>query len=83
MGAARPSLEKPPCSFYPTTWQALLSVTVLGIHQDDDASLEDRVRAELRGVSGVEVERWRRLRVDCIAHTQPDQSPAALDEPRH
>ncbi len=37
--------------------------------------LEGRVRAQLRGWWGTQVDRWDHLRTDRIAHGQPDQSP--------
>lgn len=37
--------------------------------------LEPRVRTQLRGWFGAEVDTWRTLRVDRIPHGQPDQSP--------
>jgi hypothetical protein len=39
------------------------------------ASWEAAARTQLRGWWGAEVEGWRHLRTDVIAHGQPDQSP--------
>lgn len=66
---------------YAPAGQALLSVTTLGVPADDDAALDARVKQELRGWYGGEVERWRLLRVHRIAWAQPAQPPAVLDEP--
>ncbi|MCB1002007.1 MAG: FAD-dependent oxidoreductase [Acidimicrobiales bacterium] len=41
----------------------------------DDASLAAAVRRQLRGWWGAEVDGWRHLRTDRIAHGQPDQTP--------
>ncbi|MEZ5219855.1 MAG: NAD(P)/FAD-dependent oxidoreductase [Ilumatobacteraceae bacterium] len=41
----------------------------------DDAGLEAAVRGQLRVWWGGQVDGWRRLRVDRIAHGQPDQTP--------
>jgi phytoene dehydrogenase-like protein len=66
---------------YAPAGQVLLSVTTLGVPADDDAGLDARVKQELRGWYGAEVERWRLLRVHRIAHAQPAQPPAVLDAP--
>lgn len=66
---------------YAPAGQVLLSVTTLGVPADDDAGLDARVRQEVRGWYGAEVERWRRLRVHRIPHAQPAQPPAVLEEP--
>lgn len=73
-----PSDVQPP---YAPAGQALLSVTTLGVPDEDDDTLDARLRAELRGWYGAEVERWRLLRVHRIPHAQPAQPPAVLDEP--
>lgn len=41
----------------------------------DPTTLADRVRAQLRGWWGAQVDTWRVLRVDVIRHGQPDQQP--------
>jgi len=51
---------------------AVIAVACPGSRGDD---LEPRVRAQLVGWFGAEVNRWRHLRTDSIAHAQPDQSP--------
>lgn len=48
---------------------------------DMSHDLEDRVRAQLRGWWGPEVDRWQHLRTYRIEHGQPDQSPPL--HPKH
>jgi phytoene dehydrogenase-like protein len=67
---------------YAPTGQSLISVTVLGVPKDDDLALDARVRVELRGWYGAEVDGWRLLRCHRIAHAQPDQPPSALEVPQ-
>ncbi len=40
-----------------------------------DPDAEPAVRRQLRGIWGSDVDRWRHLRTDTIAHGQPDQRP--------
>ncbi len=40
-----------------------------------DAAIEPRVRSQLRGWWGGQVDTWRHLRTDAIPHGQPDQRP--------
>jgi phytoene dehydrogenase-like protein len=48
----------------------------------DDDALDHAVRAQLRGWFGPQVDAWRLLRVDRIAHAQPQQEPGTLDPPQ-
>jgi hypothetical protein len=66
---------------YAPAGQVLLSVTTLGVPDDDDDALDARLRAELRGWHGAEVQGWRRLCVHRIAHAQPAQPPEVLEVP--
>lgn len=66
---------------YAPEGQALLSVTVLGLPAEDDATLERAVRAQLAGWYGAEVAGWRHLRTYRIRWGQPEQAPPALEPP--
>lgn len=56
--------------------QHLLAVTVLGLHAEDDAELDTRVRAELEAwYDGEAVSRLRTLAVERIPHAQYPQPP--------
>jgi phytoene dehydrogenase-like protein len=59
----------------------LISVSVLGIPEQDDAKLEFTVREQLTNWYGPSVRDWRRLRTYRIAHALPDQTAPALDSP--
>lgn len=48
----------------------------------DDEELDVRVRRQLRGWWGPQVDSWRHLRTYRIAHGQPDQSPPFLPKRR-
>lgn len=58
---------------------ALVSVSVLGVPNDNDATLESAVRAQLTRWYGSAVAGWRLLRTYRIAHALPDQTAPALD----
>ena len=58
---------------YAPVGQALVSVSILGLHEDIDFS--DRVLSELRSWFGEEVADWRHLRTDRIARALPEQTP--------
>ena len=73
-----PSIAAP---HYAPEKQHLVSVTVLGIHPTDDASLQAAVREQLVGWYGPEVNRWRHLRTYRIPYALPRQSPPALSVP--
>jgi phytoene dehydrogenase-like protein len=57
---------------------ALVSATVLGIPQLDDAGLDQAVRDQLRGWFGAQVDDWRLLRALRIPFALPAQPPAVL-----
>ena len=56
---------------YAPAGRSLVSVSVLGSHEEDD--LADAVKAELAGWFGAEVNSWRHLRTDLIRHALPTQ----------
>jgi phytoene dehydrogenase-like protein len=58
---------------------ALVSVSVLGVPQADDEHLAARVRDQLRGWFGSEVESWRLLRADRLPDALPRQTPERFD----
>jgi phytoene dehydrogenase-like protein len=58
---------------------SLLSASVVGIPSDDDIELDRRVRAQLRGWFGSDVDKWRRLRTNRIPHSLPDQTAGKLE----
>ncbi len=59
---------------YAPPGRSLISVSVLGLHPDND--LPDRVKEELSGWFGEQVEDWIHLRTDLIKHALPEQLPA-------
>ncbi len=67
---------------YAPAGRSLVNASLAGVAGDDDAALDARVRGQLRGWFGEQVDGWRRLRVDRIAHAQPRQEPGALDPPQ-
>lgn len=65
---------------YAPPGRALVSVTVLGLPADEDATLEQAVRTQCgRWFSAATVEQWRHLRTYRIRWGQPDQNPPALE----
>ncbi|MCC7020355.1 MAG: FAD-dependent oxidoreductase [Ardenticatenales bacterium] len=68
-------------SAYAPPGRALVSATVIGLPQVDDAALEASVRAQLRGWFGAVVDDWRHLRTYRIAEALPDQAPGRLVPP--
>lgn len=69
-----------PTELHPThapPGQALISVTVLGV-VDDEVELERRVRAQLLDWYGTQVESWRYLRTYSIPEALTLQAPPAL-----
>ncbi len=59
----------------------LISATVLGLHEDPDA-LDTRVRAQLQGWFGDQVQTWTGLRQYGIRHALPAQAVGALEPAR-
>lgn len=66
---------------YAPAGRALVNASMPGLDERDDAALDGAARGQLRGWFGAEVDGWRLLRVDRIAHAQPRQPPGALDPP--
>ncbi len=64
---------------YAPAGRTLVSATVLGGLEGDDEVLAGSVREQLRGWWGAEVDGWRLLRVDRIAHATPLQTPEWLE----
>jgi phytoene dehydrogenase-like protein len=58
---------------YAPPGQALVSVSILGLH--DDANFLTQILSELRSWFGEEVGAWRHLRTDRIARALPEQTP--------
>lgn len=58
---------------YAPAGQALLSVSVLGLHKEDD--LPDLIKKELHHWFGPQAESYRHLRTDHIRHALPEQLP--------
>jgi len=59
---------------YAPDGQALVAAACPAV-EGDPAALPDAVRAQLRRWWGAQVDEWRVLRTDTIAHGQPDSSP--------
>ncbi len=59
-------------SEYATQGKMLLVAACPGVA---DGAIEPRVRSQLRGWWGGQVDSWRHLRTDVIQHGQPDQRP--------
>ena len=64
---------------YAPTGQALISVSVLGIPDEDDARLEAAVRAQLDSWARGGTDTWRLLRIYGIPHALPVVVPPALE----
>jgi phytoene dehydrogenase-like protein len=67
---------------YAPPGQSLISATVLGDPDEDDATLESRVREQLTGWFGAPVADWRHLRTYRVRYALPDQTAPALDPAR-
>jgi phytoene dehydrogenase-like protein len=63
---------------YAPAGQALVSASVIGVPSASDAELARAARTQLRGWFGAEVDAWRLLRVERIAHALPEQLVGAL-----
>jgi phytoene dehydrogenase-like protein len=66
---------------YAPAGRALVNASLPRLAAGGDEELDAAARAQLRGWFGAEVDGWRLLRVDRIAHAQPRQPPGALDPP--
>ncbi len=58
---------------------ALLSASIIGIPQENDAELDRRAREQFREWFGAEVDAWRLLKVYRIPHALPNQQVGRLD----
>jgi predicted NAD/FAD-dependent oxidoreductase len=67
---------------YGPAGSALLSASILGDPEGDDAKLLEAVRVQLARWYGPVVHRWRHVRTYRIGHAQPDQTAPALDVPQ-
>jgi phytoene dehydrogenase-like protein len=64
---------------YAPAGQALIAAAAPGVHGDE---LEAAARSQLRGWWGSDVDHWRLLRTDHIAHGQPVQRPPSHPKQR-
>jgi phytoene dehydrogenase-like protein len=67
---------------YAPAGSSLISVTILGIPDEDDRKLEIIVRSQLKSWFGPNVESWRRFRTYRIHHALPSQAFPALSQPQ-
>jgi len=67
-------------SGYAPDGQHLVTVSTVGVPEDDDETLVAAVRAQARSWFGDEVDAWRVLAVQRIAYAQPRQDPVDLAE---
>lgn len=65
---------------YAPEGRSLVTVSTVGVPDEDDAALDAAVRAQARGWFGGEVDTWRRLAVQRIPYAQPRQDPRDLPE---
>ena len=65
---------------YAPTGRSLVTVSTVGVPDEDDATLDAAVRAQARGWFGDEVDSWRTLAVQRIPYAQPRQDPRDLPE---
>jgi phytoene dehydrogenase-like protein len=66
---------------YAPAGSALISVSILGIPDEDDKALEVIVRAQLKSWFGPKVNSWRSFRTYRIRHALPSQAFPALAQP--
>ena len=59
----------------------VVSATVLGPREEDDAALEKAVREQMTAWFGASVDGWRHLRTYRIEHALPAQPPGVLEPP--
>lgn len=60
---------------------SLISVSTQGLERVDEAKLTERIRRELTGGFGSEVQQWKHLRSYHIPHALPAYGPNALHKP--
>jgi phytoene dehydrogenase-like protein len=66
---------------YAPAGSSLISVSILGIPDEEDRKLELRVRSQLKSWFGSRVETWRFFRTYRIQHALPSQAFPALAQP--
>jgi phytoene dehydrogenase-like protein len=66
---------------YAPAGSSLISVTILGIPEEDNKKLEVTVRAQLKSWFGPKVDSWRIFRTYRIQHALPSQAFPALSQP--
>jgi phytoene dehydrogenase-like protein len=66
---------------YAPAGSSLISVTILGIPDEDDKKLEILVRSQLKSWFGQKVQSWRIFRTYRIHHALPSQAVPALSQP--
>jgi len=64
---------------YAPAGRSLVSVSTIGLTQDDERDVDRAVRAQLRGWFGAVVERWRSVRQYRIGRALPALPPGALE----
>jgi phytoene dehydrogenase-like protein len=67
---------------YAPAGSSLISVTILGIPDEDDKKLEVTVRSQLKSWFGQKVDSWRSFRTYRIHHALPSQAFPALAQPQ-
>ena len=65
---------------YAPVGRSLVTVSTVGVPEEDDATLDAAVREQARGWFGTEVDAWRTLAVQRIPYAQPRQDPHDLPE---
>lgn len=65
---------------YAPAGRSLVTVSTVGVPDEDDGALDDAVRAQARAWFGDEVDTWRTLAVQRIPYAQPRQDPRDLPE---
>jgi phytoene dehydrogenase-like protein len=67
---------------YAPAGSSLISVSILGIPDENDRRLELTVRSQLKSWFGQKVESWRFFRAYRISHALPSQAVPALSQPQ-
>jgi phytoene dehydrogenase-like protein len=67
---------------YAPAGSSLISVSILGIPDEDDKKLEMTVRSQLKSWFGQKVDSWRSFRTYRIHHALPSQAFPALSHPQ-
>ena len=67
---------------YAPAGSSLISVTILGIPDEDNKKLELTVRSQLKSWFGQKVDSWRSFRTYRIHHALPSQAFPALSQPQ-